>query len=280
MLLGASALPAAASRSQTSLSHVLQSSPHAPLIREKATLKYTSPHGPSSHFINKKFTQQPIVPITQSNSSNTPTTNTTKIELCLDCIEFMDNNLQNLENIIDKIGVTDTCEKICSLLNSSIDVDMCNTMCDAIGSEKFWQLILSAGINPIYACEMVNACSTNPFPAVSFTASTITPANGPIGTTFVFKIQFNVINETGVGETAFVIYYPSGSDHELGFISQQIFADYTPGTYEASLTFPTNTSFNTGEYLLMFDLCSGACGQDPDPYPFASEELTFNITSS
>lgn len=41
-----------------------------------------------------------------------------------------------------EIGVTDTCEKICSLLNSSVDVDACNVMCDAIGSQKFWQLFV------------------------------------------------------------------------------------------------------------------------------------------
>jgi len=196
----------------------------------------------------------------------------------MDCIEFMQTNLQTLINIVTKIGVTDTCDKICNMLNSSVDIDACNVMCDAIGSARFWQLFVSVGINPIYACEMVNACVAGTFPSVSFADATVTPALGPTGTSFLFKVQFTVINETGVGESAFVVYYPNDDDHELGFISQQVFADYTPGKYEASLTFPTNSSFVAGKYLVMFDLCSGACGQEPDPYPFASEEFSFNIT--
>ena len=40
----------------------------------------------------------------------------------------------------------------------------------------------------------------------------------------------------------------------LGFIAQQVFADYTPGKYQASLTFPTNSSFTTGKYLVMFGM--------------------------
>jgi hypothetical protein len=125
----------------------------------------------------------------------------------------------------------------------------------------------------------VNACVAGTFPAVSFTSASITPPTGTPGTSFVFNVQFTVINETGVGESAFVIYYPTNGDHELGFISQKVFADYAPGSYEANLSFPTNSSFSPGKYLVMFDLCSGACGQDPDPYPFASEEISFNITT-
>jgi hypothetical protein len=190
----------------------------------------------------------------------------------------MQDNLQALIAIVTKIGITDTCDKICGQLNSSVDVDACNVMCGTIGSQKFWQLFVSPGINPIYACEMVNACVAGTAPAVAFSSSNITPGSGPPGTVFEFKVQFTVINETGVGESAFVVYYPTNDDHELGFISQQVFADYTPGKYETSLAFSTNSSFSSGKYLVLFDLCSGACGQDPDPYPFASVEISFNIT--
>lgn len=236
---------------------------------------------PSQHHftrVTKLSPLQPVIKPPTSSVTNNGTSNTTKIELCMDCVEFMQRNLQTLIQIVTKIGVDDTCDKICGMLNNTGDVDACTVMCDAIGSERFWQLFVSAGINPIYACEMVNACIAGTFPAVTFTSATITPASGSPGTSFAFKVQFTVVNETGVGESAFVIYYPNNDDHELGFISQQVFADYTPGQYEASLTFPTNSTFSSGKYLVMFDLCSGACGQDPDPYPFASEEISFNIT--
>jgi len=264
---------------------------HPSLSRGKALSRTYGPltqkASHSSHYtrVTKLTNNAPPVinlPPTISNTSNNRTSanDTIKIELCMDCVEFMQTNLQDLINIVTKIGVTDACDKICNMLNSSTDITMCNDMCVAVGSEKFWQLFVSAGINPIYACEMVNACVAGTFPAVSFTSASITPATGPPGTSFNFKVQFTVINETGVGESAFVVYYPTEDDHELGFISQQVFADYTPGKYEATLTFPTNSTFVVGKYLVMFDLCSGECGQDPDPYPFAEEELSFNITAS
>lgn len=242
-------------------------------------------HDPSATTVTKirSNVKPPIVigsaPPTISTNNGT-NNNTLKIELCLDCVAFMQNNLQNLVNIVTKIGVADTCAKICNQLNSTVDQGICNAMCTTIGVQRFWQLFVSAGINPIYACEMLDACTAGTSPAVTFTNSAVTPTSGAPGTVFEFKVSFTVVNETGVGETAFVVYYPVDSDHELGFISQNIFADYTPGEYEANLSFPTNSTFNAGKYLVMFDFCSGACGQDPDPYPFATEEFTFNITSA
>lgn len=266
---------------------LVSSRPH---IKFETSKSLSSTYGPlkqisSQHHSLTPVTKLPTPPIippptVSPNASSGSSNGTTKIEVCIDCIEFMQNNLQTLIAIVTKIGVTDTCDKICSMLNNSVEVDACNVMCDGIGSERFWQLFVSAGINPIYACEMVNACVAGTFPAVSFTAANISPASGTPGTSFEFTVQFTVINETGVGESAFVIYYPNNADHELGFISQKVFADYEPGSYEASLSFPTNASFSAGKYLVMFDLCSGACGQDPDPYPFATEEFSFNITAS
>jgi hypothetical protein len=191
----------------------------------------------------------------------------------------MNNELESLIAIVAKIGVTDTCDKICGLLNSTTDVPVCESLCDAIGVTKFWQMFTSAGLNSIWACEMVNACKAGQNPAVTFTLTGVTPDFGTPGTTFQFKMQFTVINETGVGEAAFVVYYPTNNDHQLGYIAQQVFSDYVPGNYEITWPFPTNSTFYPGKYLVLFDLCSGACGLSPDPYPFASEEYTFNITA-
>jgi len=227
-----------------------------------------------------RITLPPTSSISNTTSNSTSSNGTLKLDVCLDCVTFMTDNLQTLINIVTKIGITDTCAKICSQLNDSVDIIACESLCDTIGIEKFWQMFVSAGINPIWACEMVNACKVGQSPAVTLlpAVSGVTPPHGPPGTTFTFSMQFTVINETGVGENAFVVYYPANSDHQLGFISQQVFSDYTPGNYEVSLTFPTNISFNTGKYLVIFDLCSGACGLDPDPVPFAQGEYSFNIT--
>lgn len=251
------------------------------------TLKHSPSHvvsrinhpSPSPHISSSPSIQNSTPSPSPSPAPTAHASNTTEIEICLDCISFMQNNLNSLIQIVEKIGVTDTCDKICGMLNSTIDIDACNVMCTAIGSNNFWELFVKVDINPIYACELVNACVAGKDPVVKFTTYSITPPSGPPGTTFEFKMQFTVVNETGVGETAFVIYYPSENDYSVGFISQQIFPDYLPGDYQANLTFPTNATFMAGKYLVIFDLCSGACGLDPDVYPFATEQITFNITN-
>lgn len=245
--------------------------------------EYPSKTDSPSHDIHKPtHTTTPIQkPITINNAK--PPTNQSKSEksdVCLGCIEFMDNNMSILANIVTKVGIAQTCGTICNTLNNSGDITTCNTLCDQYGSQKFWQIFLSAGINSIYACEMVAACVAGTHPAVSFSSYNVTPATGPQGTAFVLSTQFTVINETGVGEYAFVLYYPIGDDHELGFIYKEIFVDYPIGEYLVNFSFPTNSSFNTGNYLVVFDLCSGACGQDPVPMPFASEEMIFNLTTA
>jgi hypothetical protein len=197
------------------------------------------------------------------------------VDICMDCITFMNNELAALEAIVNKIEDTDTCDKICGFLNGT-DVKVCDVLCNTIGFDKFWKIFTNAGLNSIWACEMVNACKVGVHPAVTLTLTGVTPDNGAPGTTFEFSMAFTVINETGVGEAAFVVYYPTATSHELGYIAQQPFSDYTPGDYSITWPFTTNSTFYPGKYLVIFDMCSGACGNEPD---LASDEYTFNITA-
>lgn len=52
-----------------------------------------------------------------------------------------------------EIGVTDTCAKLCGMLNNSVDIDACNIMCDAIGVESFWQLFVKYVLHEWCACD-------------------------------------------------------------------------------------------------------------------------------
>jgi len=195
----------------------------------------------------------------------------------------MQNNLEKLVAIVAKVGVSVTCDKICGFLNASADIQLCTSLCDAIGIQEFWEMFEDAGINPIWACEIVDACKVGKNPAVSLTTAGVNPAYGPAGTTFDFTVQFTVINETGVGEAAFVVYFPGGTNHllgDIGYIIQQVFSDYLPGEYSISMPFPTNSTYIAGKYLVVFYLCSGACGQNPDPTPVASDEYAFNVTQA
>jgi hypothetical protein len=186
----------------------------------------------------------------------------------------MQDNLDKLIAIVSKIGVT-TCDNICGPLNNTNAIATCESLCVTVGSEQFWHMFVSAGINPIYACEIVTACVANPFPAATITNYTVSPSSGPIGTIFEFKAQFTALNETGVGQTAFVFYYPQ---HAVGLITETLFANYVPGNYEITYAFPTNASTPIGSYTVEFDVCSGGCGLQPAPDPYAISEVNFSIT--
>jgi len=254
--------------------------PHGLLLSNRASFKLALSSSPQSIQKLASLPSFPSKSILQNGTASASNV-TVKLEVCMDCVTFMQANLVSLMNIVTKIGVADTCSKICDMLNDSVDVVACESLCEAVNVTFFWQMFVSVGINPIWACEMLSACAAAKCPAVSFTAALVSPEAGPPGTTFEFKMQFTVVNETGVGETAFVIYYPiDGTHNELGYISQQVFPNYSPGEYVITLPFPTNASFVTGKYLIIFDLCSGACGLDPDPIPFAHEEYSFNITGA
>eukprot|EP01111_Echinosteliopsis_oligospora_P010148 TRINITY_DN3101_c0_g1_i2.p2 TRINITY_DN3101_c0_g1~~TRINITY_DN3101_c0_g1_i2.p2 ORF type:complete len:144 (-),score=49.02 TRINITY_DN3101_c0_g1_i2:133-564(-) len=133
-----------------------------------------------------------------------------------------------------------------------------------------------AGMNPIYACQLLTACPTSQHPSVSLSSVVVSPPFGSSGTKFTFTTTFNVTNATGAGESAYAVYFPSGTER---YVSTQIFENYTPGRYSLDMYFQTenNRTFDIGVYPVVVSICAGQCNGG---ILLAQGEYSFNISSS
>jgi len=198
-------------------------------------------------------------------------------EICLPCIQFMQTKMSIMMKIISDVGVVEDCPTLCKYLNDSISVDTCNQLCSIDGIDTFWKTFERANIDPIWGCQLLDACKVTPYPAAEFLDIAIIPSNGPPGTLVKFQILFTAINATGVGQVAYVVYFPSGAQK---YIYTQSFDDYPPGDYQINLSFQTdaNSSFPVGQYPVVFSLCGGYCGGlSPSSKILAATESGFSL---
>ncbi|KYQ90359.1 countin-like protein [Tieghemostelium lacteum] len=188
----------------------------------------------------------------------------TDIDACIVCVDFLNDYLPTLIKIVGEYGIIDSCSKICNLLNKSVEIDLCEVLCNAVGDDTFWKIFLLDDINPIYACELVKACEVTQYPAVNFLDSSVTPDRAEQGSTFQFDITFQVVNATGVGQFVYIVYYVR---EESKYIYSETFNNYLPGTYKISLPFQTakNETFSDGSFPVQILMCSGEC-QTHTPY--------------
>jgi len=193
--------------------------------------------------------------------------------LCMGCVDFLEDYLPTLIKVISDYGIYESCSKICSFLNKTIEVDACDALCSLVGVDAFYKIFLMENINPIYACQLATACETPKHPAAKFTKITMSPPSGVAGTTFNIGLEFTVINDTGVGQFTYIVYYLTS---QTKYIYSETFSGYSPGEYSVHLPFKTtdNSTFSPGMFPLQVFLCASECGaQTPT-------SLLLNTTSS
>jgi len=208
-----------------------------------------------------------------------PSTMNDSADLCMSCVNLMNKDLQIIINIIAKVGVLVSCSDVCNPLNNSVDVDMCMTLCNLVGIDTFWKIFERSDVDPIFACQLMTACIIPRYPAAKFISATALPSNIPPGTTINLGFQFQVLNSTGAGQFAYVVYFPQGNTK---IIYEQLFAGYDPGLYNLSFTFPTyaNSSFPVGQYPVFSSICAGMCdGKSPYSIDLADTETSFILSS-
>jgi len=151
--------------------------------------------------------------------------------------------------------------------------------CSVIGYQAFWQLFERANLDPFWACQLLDACIVPSNPAASLDAILIDPPKGVAGAEFQFTLLFTVINDTGVGQLAYVVYFPTLTQK---FVNTTFFEDYAVGPHEVVLSFQTynNASFIPGNYPIIFSLCAGMCGgRSPNSQILAEGQSYFVIGS-
>mmetsp|Transcript_12687 Transcript_12687/g.17632 ORF Transcript_12687/g.17632 Transcript_12687/m.17632 type:complete len:235 (-) Transcript_12687:172-876(-) len=207
-----------------------------------------------------------------------------ELGLCSPCIQLSEQGLNILLNEILNVGVVGGCSKLCSAIPSKAGSTVCDLACIAVGLKEFVSIIEKADLDPFYFCEQVKFCPVGKDDAAGqIMAITSDPTSGPAATKFAINMQFQVANETGVGEIHAAIKGPGATSISQGFPN----TGFKPGMYQVTLnldTTPDQTAdppvdFPAGVYDIKFDVCQGECySKHPHSIVLDSQHGNFTIT--
>jgi len=202
--------------------------------------------------------------------------------VCETCITFMDNAIDQLLNIIANGGIIGSCGALCSYLPAQWEQAACNLVCDAIGIEGFIQLIEDVDPDPVWICMEGELCPIADGVTGRTLSISVSPRQGPAGTTFTVSFSFQTYNTTGTGTVEVVALPPDGSDPVggIGFFIQQPAGNYTERA-QIDTTPSDDEPFAPGTYKVIAAVCEGSCGSiHSHSYTIAQGQTSFIITNS
>merc|ERR1712146_239267 len=160
------------------------------------------------------------------------------LDICPLCISFMNSAINDLINIIMNAGVMGSCNELCSLLPNQTEATICDLLCAYVGIEGFIDLLNDVDPDPIWICEEITVCPTNPNAAANVTSFTVQPVHGKRQDTFTFDLTYLVTNEIGTGEVALAIIDPEG----MGLGDSVVVDSQAPGSYSMSFSMQASPS--------------------------------------
>jgi len=165
-----------------------------------------------------------------------------------------------MDAIVDAIAggtIFTSCSSLCNkVFNDSYTSDLCETLCDVVGIGAFWQVFERGDIDPIYICQLLDICEIVIGGAAKIVTVDVTPPEQVAGKSVEFEVHFRVLNLTGPGQIAYVVYPPTG----MTIVGATTNEGYAVGTYVSDLQFPTNKTSPTGPWTVVILICSGMCG--------------------
>jgi hypothetical protein len=199
---------------------------------------------------------------------------------CGTCVSFFGQAINQLLNIILNVGVLGSCSELCGKLDSQIEAEVCNALCDVVGIEAFIKLITAEDPDPIYYCEMLSFCGESSTAAANITALSVSPDSGAQNTEFAIDIEFTVSSEIATGELVIDIVPPGGAEP---FGTGNLLVDVAAGAYRSDGKFKATPSeqepFSPGTYQLVVTICEGSCGSiHPNSKVLSQHVTTFKIT--
>uniref|UniRef100_A0A7S1VLR5 Saposin B-type domain-containing protein n=1 Tax=Sexangularia sp. CB-2014 TaxID=1486929 RepID=A0A7S1VLR5_9EUKA len=199
---------------------------------------------------------------------------------CGTCVSFFSQAINQLLNIILNVGVLGECSQLCGKLESHIEAEVCNVLCDVVGIEAFVKLVTDEDPDPIYYCEMLSFCGESDSAAANITALTVSPDSGAQNTEFTIDIVFAVTSPIGTGELVIDIVPPGGAEP---FGTGNLLVDVAAGEYRSDGKFKATPSeqepFSPGTYQLVVTICEGSCGSiHPHSKTLTQHVTTFKIT--
>jgi len=219
-----------------------------------------------------------ILPNKELGHSHLQKSNLAGIDLCGPCVDLLDDTLGDILDAILEIGVGGTCEGVCGRLNSSVETGICELLCVSVGFYEFTKILSNDDLDPIWLCQELLACPMNHCTqdCMDIVHVNVTPHTAPVRTTFVFTVEFNVLNDTGTGVTIVVVTAPDQNQFEVGTLNE----GYKPGHYVTSVPFATDVSdwyYPPGKYHAEIAVCGSDC-TDAHGVIFAHARTDFEMT--
>ena len=213
--------------------------------------------------VNAKITNKSIMWL-EPNANTNVNPLTLKADVCIPCVGFIGNSIDQILNVILKGGIIGGCNELCvkAFPDNKNEEKICNMLCDTVGVYSFISLLkqYSGYLDPIYFCETIRVCPVHDGGSAYLDSIVISPASGPIGTTFEIQVLFTVLNQTSTGELALTITPP----HSNIFGDSMLDSGFAPGKYGVKFNLkasPTEDEpFEPGNYLITLTGCDGECG--------------------
>eukprot|EP01128_Nolandella_sp_AFSM9_P008501 TRINITY_DN5211_c0_g1_i1.p1 TRINITY_DN5211_c0_g1~~TRINITY_DN5211_c0_g1_i1.p1 ORF type:complete len:244 (-),score=48.45 TRINITY_DN5211_c0_g1_i1:138-821(-) len=199
--------------------------------------------------------------------------------ICDTCLSLMDNALNDLLSIIEKVGVSGSCEKVCELLPNQYEMEACFVICEYFGITEFQKILGELNPSPVSICMALTACPFNPALGGHFSSVVVSPTKGPQGATFNIEATYILNATSGTANTVLEISPPAGSP--LGESKIIIGQAAGPAKIAASVqTMPQQgQTFPPGVYQVIVAVCEGQCGgTHHNEYTVAQGKSSFTIT--
>lgn len=206
-------------------------------------------------------------------------------DLCHPCVDLINNGIEQFLNVILKGGVVGSCNELCTKAfpDNENEEKVCNMLCDAVGVYAFIDLVkkYSGYLDSIYFCESLKMCPVHEGGVAKLDNITVTPASGPVGTTFEIQVLFTVLNQTSTGELSLSVTPP----HSNTFGDSMVDSGFAPGQYGVRFNLkasPTEEEpFEAGSYKVTLLGCDGECGSKlPHTATLFEGEANFTITAA
>ncbi|XP_035680787.1 countin-3-like [Branchiostoma floridae] len=206
---------------------------------------------------------------------------------CKFCVDFAHNAIQTIGEAILEGGLTQGCEKLCSIVANKTGSQAvglaCDGLCALVGFDEFVHAFEKADVDPIYYCELLKQCPIVDNGDATITKLTVTPKSGPQGD-FLIDMEYETKNGTGTGELLIYVDPVDGLPLGASFLNEP----QDPGKYDAQITLHAVPqqgcevaceSFEPGVYNVTMHVCNGQCmSHHPHSKIYDKKKTNFTIT--
>jgi len=207
-----------------------------------------------------------------------------EISLCSECIDAAVLEINILLNEILNGVIVQDCEELCAYLNDTVATDACDAVCLFFGVDEFINLIISEDLDPIWYCEIIDACTIDDCEGdcLTITMYSTVPLKAPAGSDLTQFFTVNVQkNWVGTGMFRMTVFDPvNGPESTDALLDGGFGAPMGNTTYHMDFDTSANGwALDPGTYVSNIMICNGECeSSHPHSRVFTSFNTTFTLT--